>query len=174
LGVELEEREAARERLAEVALGVIGAAEVRAGDVGPADNELAALELLPLAPIEAREIGAAVRRDHQPSAGAEHAVQLVAPAELELVGQVREDGEGIDEIEAVVLDVKSGCEPVLEEGGEVEVLAAPVDRLPADVAAGDGAVEVRPVPRDAAAAAAEVEDGLVPVERHVGGDRVVG
>src|SRR5262249_12548926 len=64
-------------------------------------------------------------------------------------------------------------EPVEQERREVEVLTAPGDRLLVDVAADHGALEVGPVTRDAAAAAAEVEDRFFPVERGVLDDRVV-
>ncbi len=115
-----------------------------------------------------------MRRDEQPAAGAEHAPQLVAPRELELVREVREDGERVDEVEALVRERERRLEAVDLEAGERQVRAAPVDRLRADVAAADRAVEVVPVARDAAAAAAEVEHGVDLGERHVRGDRVVG
>src|SRR5690242_8039429 len=108
------------------------------------------------------------------AAGPEHAPQLVAPGELELVRQVCEDGERIDEVELVVVGVEPGCEPVVQERCEAEVLPAPVDRFQADVAAGDGAGEAGPVAGDAAAAAAEVEDRLVALHGDVRDDRVVG
>src|SRR5207302_7065289 len=83
------------------------------------------------------------------------------------------DGERVDEVEALVLEDERRCERVRLEAAERQVRAAPVDRRRADVAAGDRAVEVAPPAGDAAAAAAEVEDGPELVERHVRGDRVV-
>src|SRR6184192_3010790 len=61
LGLELEKRKAARERLAEVPLGVVRAAEVRAGEVAPADDQLAPLEARALVAVEARQVRAPVR-----------------------------------------------------------------------------------------------------------------
>jgi len=173
LGIELEEREPGGERVAEVRLGVVRAAEVRAGDVAPAHDELAALEARALVLAQPRYVRAAVRREEQQSARAEHAVHLVAPRELEVGGEVREDGERVDEVEALVLEHERRRERVLLEACERQVGAAPVDRRPADVAAGDPAVEVAPPARDAAAAAAEVEDRLELGERRVCCDRVV-
>ena len=107
---------------------MVRAAEVRAGHVAPAHDELAALEPLAFAAVEARHVRRAVRRQEQAAAGAKHAPQLVAPRELELVGEVREDGQRVDEVEALVLERERRLEPVDLEARERQVLAAPLDR----------------------------------------------
>ena len=104
-----------RERVAEVRLGVIRAAEVRACDVPPAHDELASLEARAFLLAEARHVRAPVRREQQSAAWAEHAVQLVPPRELEVGGEMREDGERIDEIEALVVEDERRCEGVALE-----------------------------------------------------------
>ena len=110
----------------------------------------------------------------QQAARAEHAAQLVAPRELELGGEVREDRERVDEVEALVRRTRAAAASAFRsKRRERQVRAAPVDRRRADVAAGDGAGEVAPPARDAAAAAAEVEHRVELGERHVRGDRVV-
>src|SRR5205823_3501105 len=102
LRIELREREALRERFAQIPLRVIGAAEVRAGSVAPAHHELAGLEACTLVRIEAREIRPAMRGHEQPAAGAQHAPELVPPRELQVRGQMREDRQCVNEVEAPV------------------------------------------------------------------------
>ena len=121
LGLQLHEREPLRERLAEIQLRVVRAAEIRPGDVGPAHDQLAALEALALVRRETRQVRLAVRRDEQVAAGPEHAPQLVPPRELEIRGQVREYGQRVDEVEALVVEDERRCEPVLLESRERQV-----------------------------------------------------
>jgi hypothetical protein len=70
---------------------------------------------------------------------------------------VGEDGERVDEVEALVGERERRCDRVHLEAAEREVVAAPFDRRRAHVASRDVAVEVLEVARDAPAAAAEVE-----------------
>src|SRR6185437_350663 len=93
--------------------------------------------------------------------------------ELQVLGQMREDREGVDEVEAVVGERERRGEAVRLEVREREMVAAPRDRIAAHVAPGDVAGVTLEVARDAAAAAAEVEDVARLLDVHVCGDRVV-
>ena len=112
LGFEVDKCESAREGLAEVALGVVGAAEVRAGDVAPAHDELAALEPFALAGVEAWRVRRAVRRQQQAAARTKHPPELIAPRQLKLVGEVCEDRQRVDEVEALVVERERWFKPV--------------------------------------------------------------
>src|SRR5260370_18271270 len=81
-----------------------GAAEVRSGNVAPAHDELAALEPLAFARVEAWHVRAAVRRQEQTAGWAKHASQLVAPRQLKLIGEGCENRQRVDEVEAFVLE----------------------------------------------------------------------
>src|SRR6185437_7905460 len=133
--LELDGGEAVGERVAQVRLRVVRAAEVRAGEIAPADDELAALEAVAFLGVEAWGVRRAVRRDEQAAAGTEDAAQLVTPRELQLGREVREDGERVDEVEALVRECERRFEPVGLEAGERQIRAAPGDRFRADVAA---------------------------------------
>ena len=94
-------------------------------------------------------------------------MQLVAPGELELLREVREDGQGVGGVEALVLEDERRREPVPLEAREGQVAPAPPDRGLVVVAAGHArALDVRPVARDAAAAAAEVEQRAELLDSH--------
>src|SRR5947209_17124508 len=94
-------------------------------------------------------------------------MQLVAPGELELLREVREDGQGVGGVEALVLEDERRREPVPLEAREGQVAPAPPDRRLVVVAARHArALDVRPVARDAAAAAAEVEQRAELLDSH--------
>ena len=115
-----------------------------------------------------------MRRHEQVAPRTEHAPELVAPCELELVGEMREDGQGIHEVEAFVLERDGRLEAVELEAGERKVRATPLDCFRIDVSAADASSESGPVTRHAAAAAAEVENRVDLCARDVCSDRVVG
>src|SRR5262249_26130523 len=162
LGLQLEKRETVRERAPEIRLRVVRAAEVRPRDVAPADDQLAPLELRPLALVEARHVGPAVRRQQEEPARAEDGLHLVTPRELQLLGQVREDRQRIDEVEACVVECEWWGEPVRLEAREREVVTAPLDRGTTDIAPRDRPFEALEPSRHAPAAAAEVQHRLDP------------
>jgi hypothetical protein len=98
-----------------------------------------------------------VRCQEQAAAWAKDASQLVAPRQLKLIGEVRKNRQRVDEVEAFVLERERRVQTVDLEARERQVRPAPLDGSAAHVAAADGPGEVAPVPRDAAAAAPEVE-----------------
>ena len=73
-------------------------AEVRPRALLPAHDQLACVEACPLVGIEAIALARPVGREDEPPARAEHARQLRGPAQLRLLGQVREDREPVDEV----------------------------------------------------------------------------
>ena len=159
LGDEVERLEAGRKAFANPLGRVERRAEIRSGDLLPANDDLAALEALPLLTPETRNVRLAVRAQQEQGAGPEDALELAHPPELHVLGQVGEDREGVDEVEAGVLERERRCEAVRLEPGELEVPAAPLDRPRVRVAAGDiDPAQRLPVPSYAAAPAAEVED----------------
>ena len=112
-------------------------------------------------------------REEQAAAGAQHPAQLVAPRRLQLLGEVREDGERIDEVEALVRVRERRREPVPVHAREAQVGAAPLHGAGVAVASGGVRRMSFPVPQHPAATAAEVEHGADLVQRDVRGDRVV-
>ena len=112
------------------------------------------------------DVALAVRGQDEQAARSEDAAELIAPRSLRLLGKVREDGDRGDRAEPLVGVREGRLEPMPLEACEGQVLPAPPDRLGVVVAA----VQVGaafPVPDDAPAAAAEVEQALrraVPLE----------
>src|SRR5207244_11269602 len=107
--------------------------------------------------------------EQEVAARPEDARELLRPGEAEPLGQVREHRQGVDEVEGAAPVRERGRELVGLEAREAEVRAAPRDRGGVPVAPVDvDAIEPGPAPRDAAAAAAEVEDRVELLDRAAG------
>src|SRR5262249_55344257 len=77
---------------------------------------------------------------------------------------MRQDREGVDEVDVIVREGQWRLEPVLREGREGQVLTAPVDCVAVEVRASHLTRQTRQAPGHAAAAAAEVEDAAFLLE----------
>ena len=85
---------------------VVHGAEVAPSAGRVPDDELAGVEALELVRGEAIAEGFALRREQEPAAGPEQPLELVAPRALRPRGDVREDGQAVDEVESRALEVE--------------------------------------------------------------------
>src|SRR4051812_3696582 len=88
-----EKLEARPERTAQERLWMERRAEVRPGDVLPANDERPPVEARALVGRQPRAIRLAVRREEQQAARPQDTPKLRLPRELEVLGEVGEDGE---------------------------------------------------------------------------------
>src|SRR5439155_12063907 len=158
-----DELEVSGELSANVLGRVVGAAQARPGGAFVEDDELTVPKGRALRRRQAaeREVVLAEGRDQEVPPGLQHPEALADPRPLRLLGQMREHGERVEEVERRALEQQRRRALVARDLGERKVLTAPVDHSRVDVASVDpSSRKTSPLAENAPAAASEIQQSV--------------